>query len=155
MAGAPRARAARQHLEEYGVGRICDAVAMGDNLWKIAKAVNAERLPKPLITPGQIYLWLMREKKRAELYEKAKFDAAQYFADEIVPIADLAGAPGPEGMDPRAAEVRVKARMWLAETLLRGKYRRASAMEITGKDGGPMESKVTLTVYIPDNGRDS
>ena len=26
--------------------------------------------------------------------------------------------------------------------------------EITGKDGGPIETKSTVTVYIPDNGRD-
>ena len=128
---------------------------MGDSLAKIAWTMNKELVCDPPMTPNQIYLWLIREQKRSKLYDKARFNAAQYFADEIVPIADLAGAPGPEGMDPRAAEVRTKVRMWLAETLLKDKYNRSTKVELTGKDGGPLESKVTLTVYIPDNGRDS
>lgn len=34
------------------------------------------------------------------------------------------------------------------------KYRDHASVELTGKDGGPVQTQATVTVYIPDNGRD-
>lgn len=33
------------------------------------------------------------------------------------------------------------------------KYRDHASVELTGKDGGPLQAQTTVTVYIPDNGR--
>lgn len=50
-----------------------------------------------------------------------------------------------------------QASAWMLERCYRDEYGKSSVdakVELTGKDGGPVETKSTVQVYIPDNNRD-
>lgn len=89
--------------------RICRGVADGKKLVDIC----AEE--KPQLSASVVYEWLLKHKDFSELYARAREERAEFFADEVVAIAD-------SEEDPNKARVRIDARKWAAAKLNPRRY---------------------------------
>lgn len=78
--------------------------------------------------------WLGLHDDFANMYARAREERADLIADEIVTIAD-------SEPDPNKARVRIDARKWWAAKVNPKKYGDKVSAELTGKDGGPIETK--------------
>lgn len=73
-----------------------------------------------------------------------------YEADKCVEMADKA-----TNEDWQVVKLRIWARQWRASKLAPKKYGDKIQSEISGKDGGPIETTGIAIYQLPDNGRSS
>jgi hypothetical protein len=86
-----------------------------------------------------LFRWLADDEVFREQYARAKEVQAELMADEIISIAD--GNDDVRGnVDVQRDRLRVDARKWVAAKLLPKKYGERVVQEITGKDGGPIQT---------------
>jgi len=131
--------------------RICEAILDGQSLRSICGAADM---------PGRatVMHWLANNSQFRDQYARAKEEQADVLADEIVAIADeddtkvVAGSDGTTAVvfDSTAVarnRLRVDARKWVAAKLKPKKYGDRIAQEVSGPNGGPVETvtKVVLT----------
>jgi len=119
MAGRPT-----DFTEELG-DNICAGIAEGRSLVKICK-------DKGMPNPATIYKWRRLHLAFNDNYARAREDAADYFVQEIMEIADAA-----EVEDVQVAKLRVDTRKWTASRFNRA-YQEKTSKEITGANGGPL-----------------
>lgn len=95
-------------------------------------------------TPGEttFYKRLASDADFAKRYAQAREAQAHREFDEIVSIADKARPD-----DVAVARLRIDARKWRAAKLMPKVYGDKQAVELTGKDGGPMEVKTLADFY--------
>lgn len=105
-----------------------------------------------------IMKWLEEDVALSDRYAKGKEAQAEYMADEIISIADDGQNDYMQQLDKEGkvewwkyngehvqrSKLRVDARKWLAAKLKPVKYGEKVQQEVTGKDGGPVESKWTV-----------
>jgi hypothetical protein len=85
-------------------------------------------------------------------YARAKELGIDDFVEETLEIADEDPARNLHGVDSGAvahAKVRIETRRWLAERMLPRKYGSKSGLELTGSDGGPVKSQITIVTGVP------
>lgn len=118
--------------------RICDQLADGKSLRSICLA---EDMP----CTATVMNWLLQGEKEVEggqfrtfleHYAQARDSQAEYYADEVVDIAD-----GSKAEDVQQARLRIDARKWIAGKLKPKKYGDKFVQELTGKDGGPIQTE--------------
>jgi len=114
---------------ELGVA-ICEWIAEGESLRKICED---EALP----SRSTVVKWLGEYSEFSVQYARAREAQADYFADEMIEIADLT-------KDPQKARLQIDARKWKASKMSPKKYGDKVVTEHTGKDGGPIDSKWTV-----------
>lgn len=73
-----------------------------------------------------------------EQYTRAREAQAEFYADQIVDIADGV-LPARGDVDVQRDRLRVESRKWVAAKLLPKKYGDKITQEVTGKDGKPIE----------------
>ena len=129
--------------------RICEQVASGKSMRTICEA---EGMP----SMAAVFKWLRTYPEFVEQYARAKEEAADAMAEDILDIADDGRNDWMEqhGEDGESvgwklnnehvqrSKLRVDARKWLAAKLKPKKYGERIATELTGKDGGPVEMNV-------------
>ena len=112
-----------------------------------------------------IFKWLNDYKEFSEQYARAKEAQADAFAEEILDIADdgtndwveIHGRDGENtgwrenGEAIRRSVLRVDARKWLMGKLKPKKYGDKVQAEVTGADGGPIETAIAVT-FVRTNG---
>ena len=86
------------------MNEICDRLAKGESLRSICK--DKHMPPTNTVTDAVIY-----DKEFAEQYTRARGKQADYYADQIVEIADTAD-------DYNLARIQIDARKWVASKLL-------------------------------------
>ena len=115
---------------------ICALIAQGKTILHICALDNM---------PSHTTLcnWLRKHPEFVAQYARARQEQAEYFADEMIVIADTE-------LDPQVARVRIDARKWHASKSAPKKYGDRIVQEHTGTDGGPIktESEVTLRPSI-------
>lgn len=126
---------------------ICTRIAEGEPLTKICKGDEMPSL-------ASVYRWLDARAEFRDKYARAREDAADTLADEIISIADEAEVEATyEGEQMRFSldgaaiarnRLRVDARKWVASKLKPKKYGDRVAQEITGADGGPIQHTHTV-----------
>lgn len=84
-------------------GKVCTAIAGGQSLRKICEA-------KDMPSIDTVRVWLIEDAEFSAQYARAREEQADYYADEIVTIADTEE-------DPNRARVRIDARKWTAGKL--------------------------------------
>ena len=106
---------------------ICDMIAAGSSLRKICARDDM---------PDQttVFRWLANNENFRLQYARAREAQADTYADEIPDIAD-------DEADPQRARVRIDARKWAAGKLRPKKYGERVSAELSGPDGGPIETK--------------
>lgn len=80
--------------------------------------------------------WLRSNQDFASQYARAREDQADHYAEQVVDIADAATIKGE-----KVARLRVDARKWAAGKLAPKKYGDRVTAEVSGPDGGPIETK--------------
>ena len=110
--------------EELG-DDICAGIAAGRSLVKICKG---DGMPNP----ATIYKWRRLHSAFNDNYARAREDAADFFVQEILEIADDA-----EIDNVQVAKLRVDTRKWTASRFNRA-YQEKTSKEISGPDGGPI-----------------
>ena len=85
-----------------------------------------------------IIKWLNQHEEFAAQYARAKEAQADYYADEIVEIADTEE-------DAAKARVRVDARKWVASKLRPKKYGDRQQLEHSGPDGGALRVEMSAS----------
>ncbi|WP_025899059.1 hypothetical protein [Sneathiella glossodoripedis] len=111
--------------------KICDEIAEGKSLRQICRKKDMPGLTT-------IRRWL-RDKEEFRLqYTRAREDQADYYADEIIEIAD--------DENKRADDKRlmIDARKWAASKLKPKKY--GDKLELAGHDGGPLIPEINVTI---------
>jgi hypothetical protein len=133
--------------------RICAQLAEGKSLRTICKA---DDLP----SCQTVYAWLRTHAEFLAQYTRAKEDAADAFAEEMLDIADEASNDWMEvhdkdnagyrfnGEHVNRSRLRVDTRKWIASKLKPKKYGERVQAELTGKDGGPIETADLTEVEI-------
>lgn len=111
---------------------ICGLIAEGNSLNKICQS---DEMPHR----ATVYRWLRQNDDFSDNYTRAKEDAADWFAEQIVEIAD-------SEEDPNKARVRIDARKWIASKLKSKNYGEKQQMEVSGKDGAPLTPVINVTV---------
>lgn len=87
---------------------ICERIAMGESLRAICQDAHM-----PTVT--SVYRWLDANEKFRDQYAHARSKQADFYADQIVTIADTAD-------DHNKARLQIDARKWVAAKLLPKKY---------------------------------
>ncbi|GLQ07520.1 terminase small subunit-like protein [Sneathiella chinensis] len=83
--------------------------------------------------------------------ERVRLFLADYFAGEIVTIADSDDAETPDGREAVArSKLRIDTRKWLMEQFAPQRY----APQRSGRESGERTSIFRTRVYVPSNGRD-
>ena len=131
---------------------ICERLANGESLRGICED-NA------MPCKATVFKWLGQQPAFADQYARAREAQADALADEILHIADTpvigqktvskaTGIEISEGDMIEHRRLQVDARKWLAGKLRPKVYGDKVQQEITGKDGGPIETAdVTATDY--------
>ena len=109
--------------------RICEELANGKSLRTVCKGKD---MPSPLT----VRRWLAKDETFRTQYAQAREEQADFHADELIEIADTEP-------DPNRARVRIDARKWVASKLRPKVYGERVTAEVTGKDGGAIETKST------------
>lgn len=110
---------------------ICTRLADGESLRKICLSINVDR--------SQVFRWLERYPAFRDQYAQARAMQADTLADEITDIADEANAATIKGIE--HARLRIDARKWAAAKLAPKKYGEKLQQEVTGANGGPVQTQ--------------
>lgn len=133
--------------------RICAQLAEGKSLRTICKA---DDMPSTVT----VYAWLRKHAEFLAQYTRAKEDSADAFAEEMLDIADEASNDWMEvhdkdnvgyrfnGEHVNRSRLRVDTRKWIASKLKPKKYGERVQAELTGKDGGPIETADVTEVEL-------
>jgi hypothetical protein len=121
----------KQHEYTDKVGRrICERIACGERLKDICDDPD-------MPTTTSVRRWVVNDVDGfAERYMRARRLQADWYADEIVTLADSATRE-----DVQKVPLQVDSRRWGASTLLPRIYGPTQRTEITGADGGPIKTE--------------
>jgi hypothetical protein len=115
---------------------ICIQLAQGVSLNKICQQPDM-----PSIVA--VYKWLDAYPEFVKKYARAKDEAADTLADQILDISD------DPNLDANDKRVRIDARKWIASKLKPKRY--GDKLELSGDDGSPVVHKVTFEVVKPQD----
>lgn len=102
--------------------KICEKIANGRSL----RSICAE---DGIPTMSTVCKWLIENKEFSEQYARAREKQADYFAEEIIEIADSAEA---ESAAVSKAKLQIDARKWAASKIAPKKYGDKVEQQITG-----------------------
>lgn len=125
---------------------ICDRIASGESLRQVCRD---ESMP----CTSTVLKWAREIEEFSQHYAKAREALLEHWAEEITEIADDGSNDWMQNADPEnpgyrlngehinRSRLRVDTRKWLLSKLAAKRYGDRVAAEITGKDGGPIETK--------------
>jgi hypothetical protein len=125
--------------------RICERLSGGESLRAIC---GEEAMPDK----ATVLRWLPKHEEFRDQYARARELQAEHWAEEILEIADdgakdsYQDSDGNERVDHEVvarSRLRVDSRKWLMSKLAPKKYGDRQGVELTGKDGGPIETADT------------
>ena len=122
-------------FSEELAAEICGRIADGQSVREIARA---DDMP----ARSSIFLWLSEYEAFSDQYAKACEARTQYLADELIDIAD------DEAGDVQRDRLRVDTRKWVLSKLVPKKYGNKVTAEVTGADGGPIQTEELSTMEI-------
>jgi hypothetical protein len=133
---------ARRRIDALGLQQILDRIRAGETNRDIAKKLN--------IRPATLCRYL-NEDAHAQQYDRAKADSAEALLD--CGMEALEQARGGDATEVQRA--RAVAQEYARRAAIRNlRYSDKHALELTGPNGGPVQTQPQFVVYLPDNGRD-
>ena len=140
---------------------ICERLVLGESMRSICRDESMPSL-------SSVFKWLREHPEFSQQYARAKEEQADTLADEIVEIADEECTMIQSSKHPTAAKddeselevvfnptavarnrLRVDARKWVASKLKPKKYGDKTQTEISGPDGGPIPTTITVVGVTP------
>lgn len=144
MAGRPSSYTAELATE------ICNRMSEGESLRAICRD---EGMP----SRSMVFRWLDAQPAFRDQYTRAREDLLEHWAEEILEISDdgrrdYIGGQVTEGVTAVVVDhdhisrsrLRVDSRKWLLSKLAPKKYGDRTTTELTGPNGGPIETKQTV-----------
>jgi len=116
--------------------KICIALASGQTLLQICA-------PQDMPSTVTVYSWLAKKEDFLNKYTRAREDQAEYYADEILEIADTC-------IDPAVAKVRIDARKWHAEKTKPKKFGKLTTTQLQALDRDGEPTDMNVMVNFPD-----
>lgn len=110
---------------------ICDRIAEGESLRVICKDPD-------MPSKSNVFVWLKNDEQLQDQYARAREAQADAYFDEIVDIADKSKAENVQ-----QARLRIDARKWAAGKLRPKKYGDKNQIEMSGPNGGPIQTEET------------
>lgn len=107
------------------IENICEKIANGRSL----RSICAE---DGMPTTSTVCKWLIENKEFSEQYARARDKQADYFAEEIIEIADSAEA---ESAAVSKAKLQIDARKWAASKIAPKKYGDKQEIDVKSSDG--------------------
>lgn len=121
---------------------ICERIADGESLRSIC---SDESMP----CRATVFRWLGLDKAFSDQYARAKEEQAELLADELVDIADepppLTAMGSTDSGAVAAMRLRIDTRKWVASKLKPKKYGDKVQTELSGPNGGPVESVLNVS----------
>ena len=105
--------------------KICEKISGGLSL----RAICAE---PGIPARGTVYRWLIENADFQDQYARAREKQADYFAEEIIEIADSAEA---ESAAVSKAKLQIDARKWAASKIAPKKYGDKTELDVKSSDG--------------------
>lgn len=121
------------------VERICEMVSIGETIRQIADDVG--------VSVGTVLNWVSMP-EHVERYARARDTASDIFEAEIIEAA-LASSPETASAD----KVKIDALKWVAARRSPKKYGDRVQAEVTGRDGSPLLTGISIELVRP-NGKD-
>jgi hypothetical protein len=132
---------------------ICDRISHGESLVKVLQT-------KGMPDYSNVTRWLARHEEFRIKYARARDEQAEFYANQIIDISDelpTCDMPDPDGgvttrIDAAGVQrnkLRVDARKWVAAKLLPKKYGDSSTLALSGPNGGPIQSSITIEFVRP------
>lgn len=106
---------------------ICEGITTGKSLSAICR--------DNLIVQSSVYSQLSKDEAFAERYARARERQADFYADEIIELADSCSG---SLEDSNRTRLQIDARKWACGKLFPRKYSEKASVEVTGKDGSPV-----------------
>lgn len=141
---------------------ILHRIADGESLRSVCRD---ERMPAAATVHG----WVIDDREGfSDRYARAREVQIEGWADEVLEMADDGSNDWMEKLDREGeptgyymlnreavlrSKLRVDTRKWLMAKVMPKRYGEKTQMELAGKDGGPVEVRVTRTIVRPDAGR--
>lgn len=111
--------------------------------------------------PSTVFLWLQKHKEFSDQYARALEARTEAMADDILAIADdgtndwmerkhgddVAWVTNGEAL--QRSRLRVDARKWLMSKMAPKKYGDKITQEVSGPEGGPIESVTRIELVAP------
>jgi hypothetical protein len=145
------------YTQELG-DQICERLASGESLRSICLEEEV---------PGKttIFRWLQDNEEFRNQYTRAREIQAEFYAEEIVSIADtpqigVKTKESEDGIETMTGDMiehrrlQIDARKWVVSKLLAKKYGDKIQAEVSGKDGGPIQAAIAVT-FIRTNGSET
>lgn len=160
MAGGRPRKDDRERKQEC-LTIICAAIATSDKGLK--RICDARRMDDPTFPHKCTVLdWIREDEEFANQYARAKEQQADHIFDQIIEIADddsedaiFVGGDDESGASAKRVQnsefiarsrLKVDARKWVVSKLLPKKYGDRITQEVTGKDGGPVETTTEVVI---------
>ena len=132
---------------------ICKRISEGNSLRTVCAD---EEMP----VRQTIYNWFASNERFLDQYMRAREEQADYFAEEMIDIADNANNDYMERLDKddqsigwrengeyvRRSQIRIETRKWLMARMAPKKYGDVKQIELGGKDGGPIKTEEVSTM---------
>jgi hypothetical protein len=110
---------------------ICNRLAEGESIRQICRD---DHMPSRVT----VFRWQNEKPEFVANIMRAREGQADCLHDDM---ADIEGEVRSGSLDPQAARVIIWSKQWRAGKLAPKKYGDKSAVEVSGKDGGPIETK--------------
>ncbi len=91
-----------------------------------------------------MYAWIAKDPQFAADYTAAKERAADYYAEKVVAEVDGVGN-GASHERVAVAKLRNEAHKWMAKVLKPKTYSEKAGVELTGKNGGPIDVAISVS----------
>lgn len=121
---------------------ICERLAKGESLRRICEDDEGGFLP----SARTVHRWLASEEDWAlafrQQYAHARERQADFYAEEVIDIADCTDGPSGVQRDPQRDRLRIDARKWYAGKLAPKKY--GDKVALTGGDDGDSPLQIII-----------
>ena len=116
------------------VKKICSRIANGESLRKICE-------DKAMPHRDTVNEWLDKKKGFSDQYARARDEQADFYAEEVIEIADT-------DPDPARARVRIDARKWKAGKMRPKKW--GDKVVLSGDEDNPIKSEISVLMGLVD-----
>jgi hypothetical protein len=121
---------------------ICEEIAKGKSLSAVCR--------DNLIVQSSVYSQLSKDEEFAERYARARERQADFYADEVIELADNCSG---SLEDSNRTRLQIDARKWACGKLHPRKYSDKASVEVTGKDGTPVSMPTIILQPVKVTGK--
>ncbi|MBE6377221.1 MAG: hypothetical protein E7051_00205 [Lentisphaerae bacterium] len=119
---------------------ICEEIAKGKSLSAVCR--------DNLIVQSSVYSQLSKDEEFAERYARARERQADFYADEVIELADNCSG---SLEDSNRTRLQIDARKWACGKLHPRKYSDKASMELSGKDGSPLAAPIIVNLGVDES----